>query len=114
MRADIKTAVTNTFNKVKIDETILKKWKEYVPKVCNRLRNTSVMWRRFDVSFQKTTNKIFKVIYDGTKNHAFKLLKEQSDDISGEEADDNDASFSNTKVKDKESLVSVTDILAND
>ena len=114
MRADIKTAFINTFHKVKIDETILQKWPTFVPKVINRLINTSVMWKRFDESFHVTTNKLYKAIYNATMNHAKKLVKELNEDISDNEAAGNNASFPNAELKDHDSQVTVTDIAAND
>ena len=92
MKADVKRCIDRTFERVKINEHTMKDWQKYVPAVIRTLRHGSELWLRYDESFHKSSNKIYKHIYHTTRNWLYKKLRELRKELAIIDASDNEQS----------------------
>ena len=75
MKREIDNKIDEIFKGVKITKQTRDDWQSYVPKVIDSLRNGRAHWQKFDPSYHKTTNKLYRAIYNAVINYVNRSIK---------------------------------------
>ena len=96
MQGELDKTVLNILKDVNFNEDV--DWKQYIPEVISSLRNGYAWWQGFDVTFHKTTNKLYRAVYDAVYLHVRSSIRASNADVAPEGGkDDNDQTFQDAR-----------------